>query len=86
MKKIGIISDTHGTFDEPLRAFLAEVDEIWCAGDIGSPQVIAEVASMGKPFYAVYGNIDDYTMRAQLPEWQAFEREGVKVLITHIGM
>ena len=41
---------------------------------------------MGKPFYAVYGNIDDYTMRAQLPEWQAFEREGVKVLITHIGM
>ena len=86
MKKIGIISDTHGTFDEPLRAFLAEVDEIWCAGDIGSPQVIAEVASMGTPFYAVYGNIDDYTMRAQLPEWQAFEREGVKVLITHIGM
>ena len=71
MKKIGIISDTHGTFDEPLKAFLAEVDEIWCAGDIGSPEVMAEVAAMGKPFYGVYGNIDDYTMRAQLPEWQA---------------
>ena len=86
MKRIGIISDTHGTFDEPLRDFLAEVDEIWCAGDVGSQQVIREVAAMGKPLYAVYGNIDDYNMRAQLPEWQSFEREGVRVLITHIGM
>lgn len=86
MKRIGIISDTHGTFDEPLKAFLAEVDEIWCAGDVGSQHVIDQVAAMGKPLYAVYGNIDDYTMRAQLPEWQSFEREGVKVLITHIGM
>ena len=36
MKRIGVISDTHGTFDEPLRKFLGNVDEIWHAGDIGS--------------------------------------------------
>ena len=36
MKKIGIISDTHGCFDQTLRDFLGEVDEIWHAGDIGS--------------------------------------------------
>ena len=36
MKKIGIISDTHGCFDQTLRDFLSEVDEIWHAGDIGS--------------------------------------------------
>ena len=36
MKRIGIISDTHGTFDDTLREFLKDVDEIWHAGDIGS--------------------------------------------------
>ena len=35
MKRIGIISDTHGTFDDTLREFLKDVDEIWHAGDIG---------------------------------------------------
>ena len=39
MKKIGIISDTHGTFDGTLREFLKDVDEIWHAGDIGSLEV-----------------------------------------------
>lgn len=86
MKRIGIISDTHSTFDEPLRAFLQECDEIWCAGDIGSFEVPKQIASMGKPFVAVWGNIDDYNMRSQYPEWQMFEREGVKILMTHIGM
>ena len=36
MKRIGIISDTHGTFDDTLRRFLQNVDEIWHAGDFGS--------------------------------------------------
>lgn len=85
MLKVGIISDTHRTFDEPLRNFLAEVDEIWCAGDIGDAQTAAAIASLGKPVVAVYGNIDDHTMRLTYPEWQCFEREGVKVLMTHIG-
>ena len=39
MKRIGIISDTHGTFDDTLREFLKDVDEIWHAGDIGSPHI-----------------------------------------------
>ena len=36
MRRIGVISDTHGTFDEVLKYFLKDVDEIWHAGDIGS--------------------------------------------------
>lgn len=35
MKRIGILSDTHGTFDRTLRTFLDGVDEIWHAGDLG---------------------------------------------------
>lgn len=29
MKRIGVISDTHSTFDATLREFLRDVDEIW---------------------------------------------------------
>lgn len=83
--KIGIISDLHSTFDEPLREFLAEVDEIWCAGDIGSQECAQAMCSLGKPVVAVHGNIDDYTMRLTYPAWQCFERAGAKILMTHIG-
>lgn len=85
MKRIGIISDTHGTFDEKLREFLADVDEVWCAGDIGSNDLACEIATF-KPLKAVYGNIDDYTVRMSHPEFQFFNCEGVGVLMTHIGM
>ena len=33
MKRIGVISDTHGCFDEKLRIFLKDVDEIYCLND-----------------------------------------------------
>ncbi len=84
MKKIGIISDTHGTFDEPLRIFLAEVDEIWHAGDIGSMELADEIASF-KPLVAVHGNCDGGAARIVYPEFQSFECEGKQVLMTHIG-
>ena len=52
MKRIGIISDTHGTFDDTLREFLKDVDEIWHAGDIGSLELADTIASF-KPLRAV---------------------------------
>lgn len=45
MKRIGLISDTHGTFDQTLKTFLKDVDEIWHAGDIGSPEVADQIAA-----------------------------------------
>lgn len=84
MKKIGIISDTHGCFDERLRAFLKEVDEIWHAGDIGSLELADRIASF-KPLRAVSGNIDGGMTRRVYPPFQSFECEGVRVLMTHIG-
>ena len=83
--KIGIISDLHGTFDDHLARFLADVDEVWCAGDIGYGDGLARLTAMGKSVVAVYGNIDDHTMRLTYPEWQCFEREGARILMTHIG-
>ena len=84
MKRIGILSDTHGTFDVPLKEFLREVDEIWHAGDIGSLDVADRIAAF-KPLRAVSGNIDDGITRRVYPLFQSFECEGVRVLMTHIG-
>ena len=37
MTKVGIISDTHAYWDDKYELYLGECDEIWHAGDIGSP-------------------------------------------------
>ena len=84
MKKIGIVSDTHGTFDDKLRHFLQDVDEIWHAGDIGSLALADRIAAF-KPMKAVYGNIDGQDVRLVYPRFQHFACEGVDVLMTHIG-
>lgn len=75
MKKIGIISDTHGIFDTALKGFLADVDEIWHAGDIGSATLSDEIAAF-KPLRAVYGNIDDAQTRRIWPETGVFRMRG----------
>lgn len=84
MKRIGIISDTHGTFDARLRHFLADVDEIWHAGDIGSLELADEIAAF-KPLRAVWGNIDGGMMRRVYRQTEFFRVEQVPVLMTHIG-
>jgi len=84
MKRIGVISDTHGHWDEKLANFLNSCDEIWHAGDIGNIKT-AETISELKPLKAVHGNIDDARVRNEYPQFQRFHCEDVDVLITHIG-
>lgn len=84
MKKIGIISDTHGVFDESLMDFLAGVDELWHAGDFGSTKLSDSIVAF-KPTRGVYGNIDDGTTRKIWSEFNCFDCEGVRVLMTHAG-
>lgn len=81
---IGLISDTHGIFDEPFRQFLEPVDEIWHAGDFGGIQTAEAIAAF-KPLKGVYGNCDGYDVRLDYPLYQLFDCEGMKVLMTHIG-
>lgn len=84
MKKIGIISDTHGTFDETLKYFLRDVDEIWHAGDIGTLLLADQIAAF-KPLRAVWGNIDGADVRRAYNQFELFDCEGARVLMTHIG-
>ncbi len=84
MKRIGLLSDTHGWLDPRIREHFAACDEIWHAGDIGGLHVTDEL-SKWKPLRAVYGNIDDAAARKTHPEHQRFTLEEVNVWITHIG-
>ena len=84
MVKIGLISDTHGYFDETVFDYFKEVDEIWHAGDIGNIATADKLADF-KPLFAVYGNIDGRDVRIVYPEYVCFKRAGLKVLIVHIG-
>lgn len=84
MKKIGLLSDTHGTLSKRVIRFFENVDEIWHAGDIGTVELADELSAM-KPLKAVYGNIDDHMLRTMFPEDLRFSCEGVDILMTHIG-
>jgi len=84
MKKIGLLSDTHGYWDDKYETYFAPCDEIWHAGDIGSLELANRFEAL-KPFRAVYGNIDDYKTRIVYPQTLRFTIENVDVLMTHIG-
>ena len=84
MKKILLISDTHGYIDEKIIKYANKVDEIWHAGDIGDISVTDKLKKI-KPLRGVYGNIDDQKIRTEFPLHNRFICEKVNVWITHIG-
>ena len=84
MKRIGVISDTHGFLDPTLEEHFSECDEIWHAGDIGKLEVTDQIEAF-KPLRCVYGNIDDAKARRSFPLDLRFTVEGLDVFMTHIG-
>jgi hypothetical protein len=84
MKRIGLLSDTHGYVHPRLLKFFEQVDEIWHAGDIGDIATAGELAAF-KPLKAVYGNIDGTAVRLEYPLHQRFMCDETDVWITHIG-
>jgi putative phosphoesterase len=84
LKRIGLLSDTHGYLDDAVFKHLEQCDEIWHGGDFGSTAV-AEALQNFKPLRGVFGNIDGQDIRNLFPEVLEFTCEGVKVLIIHIG-
>ncbi|UKN01383.1 metallophosphatase family protein [Paracrocinitomix mangrovi] len=84
MRKIGLLSDTHGFLDPRIFEYFKDVDEIWHAGDVGSMEVIEKLEAF-KPVKGVYGNIDGHEVRAAWPKTRRFLCEKMHVIITHIG-
>lgn len=92
MTRIGLLSDTHGWLNPKIYEFFKDCDEIWHAGDIGDYDVAIELSAFingqqnsSKKFRAVFGNIDDWEIRADFPQFQIFKVEDMKVVMTHIG-
>lgn len=84
MKRIGILSDTHGYMPPQLYDFFKDCDELWHAGDWGDIQTFDAVSTF-KPLKTVWGNIDGKELRSEIPETLLFEAEQLKVLMIHIG-
>ncbi len=84
MKKILLLSDTHGHIDNRILQYAKEADEVWHAGDIGTTHVSDELQK-STPLRAVYGNIDGTEIRKEFPLNNRFLCEEVDVWITHIG-
>jgi hypothetical protein len=84
MRKILLLSDTHSYMDDHILKHAANADELWHAGDIGNLDV-TDALQEKTPLKAVYGNIDDTTIRNEFPLNNRFFCEDVEVWITHIG-
>ena len=84
MKKIGLLSDTHGFLDDKVFEHFKDCDEVWHAGDIGTVEVADRLAAF-KPLRAVYGNIDGDKLRVMFKQHERWMCEGVDVWMTHIG-
>lgn len=83
MKRIGILSDTHGYIPKQVWTFFKDCDELWHAGDCGAG--VLNSLREWKPVRAVYGNMDGWDVRYETDEVADFDCEGLRVLMTHIG-
>ncbi len=85
MKRIGILSDTHGKWDDRFGQYFSDCDEVWHAGDIGDYAIVERLEEIVPVVRAVSGNIDHGMVRRKCGELEIFTVEGGKVLLTHIG-
>lgn len=81
MKRIGVLSDTHGKLREEVIAILRECDVILHAGDINTPRVLESLREIA-PLYVVRGNADK-EWAAQLPETLSEKIFGLRVFMVH---
>jgi hypothetical protein len=79
---IGVISDTHGLLRPQAVAALRSSDLIVHAGDIGTPDIIPELACIA-PVTAVRGNVDRDAWAAALPETAVVAAGEVSCYVLH---
>lgn len=59
-----------------------EVDHILHGGDVGTWDVMTDLQALA-PVTAVYGNVDDATIRARLPRVATVRLDGFDIVVTH---
>ena len=78
---IGLISDTHGLVRPSVMHALQGVELILHAGDVGSRDVLFELATIA-PVQAVYGNVDDLHT-PELEEHRWLTLDGWRIHVSH---
>ena len=81
---VGVVSDTHGHLYPQVRQALGGVDHVIHAGDVGSPQVLAELRKIA-PVTAVRGNCDLDPWADALPVRAEVELGGARMLVGHVA-
>ena len=79
---IGVISDTHGLLRPEAIAALRGSEHIIHAGDVGSPEILEQLAAIA-PVTAVRGNIDKGAWSRHLPETAVLEVSGISIYVLH---
>ncbi|SEB26552.1 metallophosphoesterase family protein [Variovorax sp. YR216] len=82
MRRIGLISDTHGLLRPEASAFLRGCDHIVHGGDICEQRILDELAMIA-PLTVVRGNNDTGAWAEDIPETVLFEIEGVRFYAIH---
>lgn len=80
--RIGLISDTHGHLRPEIFDRLAGVDRILHAGDVGRPEILADLASIA-PVAAVWGNTDGWDLRDVVSGRVEVELDGMRFGVAH---
>ena len=82
MRRIGLISDTHGLLRPEALAALAGSNHIIHAGDIGDESILEDLRKLA-PVTAVLGNVDSTIELPDLAETEIVEMEGIRIYVLH---
>jgi putative phosphoesterase len=82
MRRIGLISDTHGLLRPEAVAFLRGCDHIVHGGDVGDPAILDALAAIA-PLTVVRGNIDSGPWAERLPETELVQLGELSVYVLH---
>jgi putative phosphoesterase len=72
IRRIGLISDTHGLLRPEVIRALRGSEQILHAGDVGAPEIVDELRRIA-PVVAVRGNVDRGAWAEALPETVSVE-------------
>jgi uncharacterized protein len=82
VKRIGLISDTHGLLRKEALEALRESELIIHAGDVGKPEIL-EILKKIAPVVAVLGNVDTEPWAQALPETAVAEAGAALIYVLH---
>ena len=82
VKRIGLISDTHGLLRKEAVEALRKSELIIHAGDVGKPEILEELRKIA-PVVAVRGNVDTEPWAQALPETAVAKAGSVLIYVLH---